>query len=245
MSRTFPDDGTPTTPLASAPTSGAAQGARTGVTALPAPRTAHHRGTDVALVATFAAFVAACALVPAIPTGSGVPITLQTFGVVLAGLVLGPLRGFLAVTLYLVVGLAGVPVFAEMTGGLGVLGKPSVGYLLAFPAAAAVAGAFGTLALRLPARRPVPGADASRLRRVVARAAPAVRLVALVAAGLGASFATIHPAGVAGLVWRLGLDVPAAVAVDAVYWPGDVVKNVLAALVTLAVLRAYPDLRRR
>lgn len=260
MSRSFPHDGSPVAPLTPSTASGtAAPDHEPSVVpapesavlpapepaVLPAPRAVRHRGTDVALVATFAAFVAACALVPAIPTGSGVPITLQTFGVVLAGLVLGPLRGFLAVTLYLVVGLAGVPVFAEMTGGLGVLGKPSVGYLLAFPAAAAVAGAFGTVALRLPARRPVPGADTSRLRRVVARSAPAVRIAALVAAGLGASFVTIHPAGVAGLVWRLGLDVPAAVAVDAVYWPGDVVKNVLAALVTLAVLRAYPDVRRR
>ncbi|WP_136520191.1 MULTISPECIES: biotin transporter BioY [Cellulomonas] len=190
--------------------------------ALPAPRERRRPGTDVALVATFAAFVAACALVPPIPTGSGVPITLQTFGVVLAGLVLGPLRGFLAVALYLVVGLAGVPVFAEMTGGLGVLGKPSVGYLLSFPLAAAVAGLLSRVALRAPLRW---------------------RWAALAAAGLGASFLTVHPAGIAGLVWRAGLDLPAAFLVDVVYWPGDVVKNLLAGAVTVAVLRAYPDLR--
>lgn len=211
--------------------------------ARPVPR--RHRGTDVALVASFAAFVAACALVPPIPTASGVPITLQTFGVLLAGLVLGPWRGFLAVTLYLVVGLAGVPVFAEMTGGLGVLGKPSVGYLLAFPLGAALAGVLGGLALRLPARRPTPGPGAPVARRLLVRATPAVRFVALVGAGLAASFLTIHPAGVAGLMWRLGVDLPAAVAIDVVYWPGDVVKNVLAAIVTLAVLRAFPDLRAR
>lgn len=189
---------------------------------LPTPRTRRHPAADVALVATFAAFVAACALVPPIPTGSGVPITLQTFGVILAGLVLGPLRGFLAVALYLVVGLAGVPVFAEMTGGLGVLGKPSVGYLLAFPLAAAAAGLTS---------------------RVVLRAPQAWRWAALAGAGLVASFLTVHPAGIAGLVWRLGVDVPAAVAIDVVYWPGDVAKNLLAGVVTVAVLRAYPDLR--
>ncbi|MFS0704218.1 biotin transporter BioY [Cellulomonas sp. 179-A 9B4 NHS] len=191
--------------------------------ALPAPRTRRRPATDVALVATFAAFVAACALVPPIPTGSGVPITLQTFGVILAGLVLGPLRGFLAVALYLVVGLAGVPVFAELTGGLGVLGKPSVGYLLSFPVAAALAGLLARVALRAPVRW---------------------RWAALAAAGLGASFLTVHPAGIAGLMWRLGVDLPAAFAIDVVYWPGDVVKNVLAGAVTVAVLRAYPDLRR-
>ncbi|MFC8191116.1 biotin transporter BioY [Cellulomonas sp. NPDC057328] len=200
-----------------------ADGPDAPASALPAPRTRRRRATDVALVATFAAFVAACALVPPIPTGSGVPITLQTFGVILAGLVLGPLRGFLAVTLYLVVGLAGVPVFAELTGGLGVLGKPSVGYLLSFPLAAAVAGLLARVALRAPLRW---------------------RWAALAAAGLGASFLTVHPSGIAGLMWRLGVDLPAAFAIDVVYWPGDVVKNLLAGAVTVAVLRAYPDLRR-
>ncbi|QGQ19531.1 biotin transporter BioY [Cellulomonas sp. JZ18] len=190
--------------------------------ALPAPPPGRRPATDVALVATFAAFVAACALVPPIPTGSGVPITLQTFGVILAGLVLGPLRGFLAVALYLVVGLAGVPVFAELTGGLGVLGKPSVGYLLSFPLAAAVAGLLSRVALRAPLRW---------------------RWATLAAAGLGASFLTVHPAGIAGLMWRLGVDLPAAFVIDVVYWPGDVVKNLLAGAVTVAVLRAYPDLR--
>ena len=61
--------------------------------------------TDVALVATFAAFIAVCAILPAIPVpGSAVPITLQTFGVMLAGLVLGARRGALAALLYLAVG---------------------------------------------------------------------------------------------------------------------------------------------
>ncbi|QCB93817.1 biotin transporter BioY [Cellulomonas shaoxiangyii] len=193
-----------------------------GTPALPAPRTHRRPATDVALVATFAAFVAACTLVPSIPTGAGVPITLQTFGVMLAGLVLGPLRGFLAVALYLVVGLAGVPVFADLSSGLGTLGKPSVGYLLAFPLAALVAGLLSRVALRAPVRR---------------------RWAALAAAGLGASFLTVHPAGVAGLMWLREVDLPAALAIDVVYWPGDVLKNLLAGAVTVAVLRAFPDLR--
>lgn len=218
MSTRFPDD-SPTPTISPAP-----RDALAGLVAEPpAPREAGRTTTDVALVATFAAFVAACALVPAIPTGSGVPITLQTFGVVTAGLVLGARRGFLAVALYLVVGLAGVPVFAEMTGGLGVLGKPSVGYLLAFPFAAAVAGWLGGLALR---------------------ARPAGRYLLLVAAGLGSSFLVTHPAGIVGLVARLGISPAEALAIDVVYWPGDVAKNLLAAGVTLAVLRAFPDLRR-
>lgn len=217
MSTSHPDDTTTAAPPAPQPTTPGL------VPDPPAPREARRASTDIALVATFAAFVAACALVPAIPTGSGVPITLQTFGVVVAGLVLGARRGFLAVLLYLVVGLAGVPVFAEMTGGLGVLGKPSVGYLLAFPVAAAVAGWLGGLALR---------------------ARPVWRYPLLVAAGLGSSFLVTHPAGMVGLMARLGVGAREALAIDVVYWPGDVVKNLLAAGVTVAVLRAFPDLRR-
>ena len=97
--------------------------------------------TDIALIAAFAALISACAYIGAIPAGgSGVPITLQTFGVMLAGCVLGPIRGFLAVSLYLLLGAIGLPVYAEHSSGLGVWSGPSVGYLIAFPFAAALAG---------------------------------------------------------------------------------------------------------
>ena len=74
--------------------------------------------TDIALIAAFAALIAACAVVGGIPVGgAGVDITLQTFGVLLAGCVLGMVRGFLAVSLYLLLGAIGLPVFAGHTGG--------------------------------------------------------------------------------------------------------------------------------
>src|SRR3954464_3003606 len=95
--------------------------------------------TDLALVAAFAALISACAYVGAIPVGgAGVPITLQTFGVMLAGCLLGPVRGFLAGSLYLLLGAIGLPVFAEHSSGLGVFTGASGGYLIAFPFAAAL-----------------------------------------------------------------------------------------------------------
>lgn len=193
--------------------------------ALPTPTAAARSTvtTDLALVATFAAFIAVCAILPGIPTGTGVPITLQTFGVILAGLVLGVRRGTLAVLLYLVVGLAGLPVFSGGVGGLAVLAGPSVGYLLAFPFGAALAGAFAALARRTRATW---------------------RPVALFAAGFGASLLTIHPAGIAGMMWRLELTLGEAVVADARYLPGDLLKNVAAALVAVAVFRAFPELLR-
>jgi biotin transport system substrate-specific component len=72
---------------------------------------------------------------------SPVPLTLQTLAVLLSGALLGARRGLLAQVLYLVEGAAGLPVFAGGAAGPLVLCGPSAGYLLAFPAAAAVTGA--------------------------------------------------------------------------------------------------------
>ncbi|WP_347350274.1 biotin transporter BioY [Intrasporangium sp.] len=88
------------------------------------------RPRSIALVAVFAALITVAAIVPGIPVGSvGVPITLQTLAVMLTGLCLGPLRGGLAVLLYLVIGFVGFPVFTKGQSGLGVLAGPSAGYL--------------------------------------------------------------------------------------------------------------------
>ncbi|WNB86813.1 biotin transporter BioY [Cellulomonas sp. ATA003] len=181
--------------------------------------------TDVALVSTFAAFIAVCALLPAIPVaGLAVPITLQTFGVMLAGTVLGARRGALAALLYLAVGLAGLPVFSGGAGGLAIVGGASFGYLLAFPLAAAIGGALVTAG-----------------RRVRARYLP---LVVFGSAMAGSLLAT-HPIGITVMGWRLGLEPAEAVVTGATFLPGDVVKNVLVAVVATAVFRAFPDMLRQ
>jgi biotin transport system substrate-specific component len=191
--------------------------------ALPVARSS--ASTDVALVATFAAFIAVCAILPAIPVpGSVVPITLQTFGVMLAGLVLGARRGALAALLYLAVGAAGLPVFSGGVGGVGVFASLSAGYLLAFPLAAALAGHLAT--------------RAGGLR-------PSVRYVALFASATAASVLLIHPIGIAVMGWRGGLSASEALVAGSRYIPGDLIKNLLAALVASAVLRAFPDMVRR
>jgi biotin transport system substrate-specific component len=189
------------------------------VTSTPARRT----GTDIALVAGFAALIAVCAILPSIKIGGPVPITLQTFAVLLSGAVLGARRGFLAALLYLVVGAAGLPVFSGGAGGLGVFSGPSVGYLVAFPLAA---GLCGLIVERLP-------------RRALA----SVPLVFL--AGLVSSALVIHTLGIAGMVWRIPTTWAAAFDIDKVFWIGDVLKNVAMAVVATAVHRAFPDLLGR
>ena len=73
--------------------------------------------------------------------GTPVPITGQTFAVLLTGAVLGARRAFLAQMLYLLEGAVGLPVFAGGAAGVLKLIGPSGGYLMAFPFAAAVVGA--------------------------------------------------------------------------------------------------------
>lgn len=71
-----------------------------------------------------------------------VPLTLQTFAVILIGLALGPALGFSAMLLYLAEGAAGMPVFSpHRLGGVAQLLGPTGGYLMSYPFAAAAAGA--------------------------------------------------------------------------------------------------------
>lgn len=179
--------------------------------------------TDLALVASFAALVAVCSYAAAIPVGgAGVPITLQTFAVLLAGLVLGPLRGFLAVALYYLLGIAGLPVFAEHSAGASAFTGPSAGYLYSFSLAALAAGAIVRYAVYTHRTR-----------------ALFVFVAALVATAVN------HLGGIIGL--RVVLDLPwhQAASIDAAYWIGDIVKGAVAAIVAAEVHRAFPALLAR
>lgn len=71
---------------------------------------------------------------------SPVPITGQTFAVLLAGAVLGMRRGFASQAFYLALGAMGLPVFAGGLGGPMVLAGPTAGYLWSFPVAAGLLG---------------------------------------------------------------------------------------------------------
>lgn len=93
-----------------------------------------------------------------------VPITGQTFGVLLVGALLGSRRGALALAAYLLEGAAGLPVFAEFRGGLPVLLGPTGGYLVGFVFAA---GLVGWLAERGWDRRFVTALAAMALGNVV------------------------------------------------------------------------------
>src|SRR5690625_1764953 len=70
----------------------------------------------------------------------GVPITLQTFFAVMAGLVLGSRLGAFSMFVYMILGLVGAPVFAQFKGGAAMILSPTFGFILSFILVAYVAG---------------------------------------------------------------------------------------------------------
>src|SRR5215218_8805110 len=178
--------------------------------------------TDLGLIGVFAALVAGSALVPGIPAGGlGVPITLQTLAVMLTGLVLGPGRAFAAVGLYVLLGLAGLPIFSGGRSGLGILAGPSAGYILAFPLAAAAVG---------------------WLTAIVLRRTTKYRGLFLFAAAMVSSVLLVHSLGVLGMMANAKLDLSKAILADVPYYPGDIIKNLLAVTIALSLHKAFPDL---
>jgi biotin transport system substrate-specific component len=96
---------------------------------------------QVGIVIAASLFVALCARMTLPLPFTPVPLTLQNFGVLLVGVVLGSRRGFAALALYLVEGATGLPVFNPTgLGGLAQLLGPTGGYLMAYPVVAFVAG---------------------------------------------------------------------------------------------------------
>jgi biotin transport system substrate-specific component len=175
---------------------------------------------DLALVATFAALIAALGLTPGLYLfGSSVPITLQTLGVMLTGSILGWRRGAMAVGLFLVLAAAGLPILSGGRGGISVFQGPSAGYLVGFFVGAAV---IGWLVERLWPRYPVWWG-----------------FTANVVGGIG----VVYAIGVPVLMWRTGLHLDTALwSGAAIFLPGDFSKAIVATIVTAGVHRGYPTL---
>lgn len=101
------------------------------------------RALDITLVGMFVALMAIGAnittIAPFLRVG-GVPITLQTFFAILAGLILGSRLGAIAMTVYMLVGLVGAPVFADFFGGLSIIFRPTFGFIVSYILVAFIIG---------------------------------------------------------------------------------------------------------
>jgi len=169
----------------------------------------------IALAAVLAALTAAFAYVSIPLPGLPAPISFQVFGVYFAGLLLGPRWGGLSQALYLLVGIAGVPVFSNGGAGLGYLLGPTGGYLLGFFLAAVLIGAIAHRSLEPRPLSEVP--------------------TTLQAGALVAGLVLVYAVGVPWLAWRTGMGLVGAAEVGMlVFVPGDIIK--IAA--TLGLVRA-------
>jgi biotin transport system substrate-specific component len=179
----------------------AAAPARTGVVLadlLPAARNRY--AVDTALVFGGAALTGIAAQIAVPIPGSPVPVTGQTFAALLVGTALGARRGFLSLGVYALVGMAGMPWFAEARSGMAF---PSFGYVLGMLLAAVVVGAL--------ARR---GGDRSVLRT---------------AGTMVLGSAIIYAVGVPYLALSTGMSASAAIAAGLVpFLLGDALKAALA-----------------
>jgi biotin transport system substrate-specific component len=177
--------------------------------------------TDMARVAVFVALIAALGLPGSFSVLGAVPITAQTWGVMLAGAVLGPRLSALAVVVLLALVAVGLPLLAGGRGGISVFVGPSAGYLAGW-----VAGAFVTgVIVHSSARKPATWRTA----------------IGTIVGGIIVVYAFGIPAQ--SLITRLSLGETALTSL--VFLPGDLVKATLATLTVTTLLRAYPRAFRR
>lgn len=103
---------------------------------------------DLCFIAVFTAIICVLSQL-SIPMPAGVPMTLQTLIIPLAGVVIGKKRGTYATLLYLLIGAIGVPVFSGFSGGIGVLLGLTGGFLVSFPVLSFTAGLGDEIGLKL------------------------------------------------------------------------------------------------
>ncbi|MDE5412035.1 biotin transporter BioY [Alkalihalobacterium chitinilyticum] len=98
------------------------------------------RPIDISIAGLFVALMAIGANVAPYLTIGGVPITLQLLFAIFAGVLLGSRLAAISMTAYMVVGLIGVPVFAQFKGGFATLLGPTFGFVVSFIFVAYAAG---------------------------------------------------------------------------------------------------------
>ena len=171
---------------------------------------------DIARIAIFAGIIIVLGIMGPIPVPGLVPITAQTLGVMLAGTVLGWRRGGAAVLIVFLLVAIGLPVLSGGRGGLGVFLGPTAGYLIGWLPAVVVAGILAQLGAR---------------RLVWWRVA-----LGTLVGGIVATYAV----GIPGVALVAGIGLGEAALSSLAFLPGDLIKAVVAVVLTMLLYRAYP-----
>ncbi|MDG3088506.1 biotin transporter BioY [Vibrio hannami] len=171
---------------------------------------------NVAYAALFAALIAALGLIPKITLAFGVPITAQSMGVMLCGTILGGRRGGLAVLLFLLLVAIGLPLLSGGRGGLGLFFSAGGGFLIGWPVSAFITGLI-----------------------VEKWRSGSLAVVATVASVIGCII-VMYMFGIAGMAIVLEKTLLESAALVTVFIPGDIIKAVIAGVLTAAIGRARP-----
>ena len=169
------------------------------------------------LVALFAALIAILGLVPAFPLASGVPITAQSLGVMLCGTILGSKKGGLAALFFVVLTLVGLPLLAGGRGGIGLLAGASAGFIVGFPVAAYITG------------------------WLMEKTQSVNILVSVSVSSIVGGIVALYIPGLVGMMINAGMSLNTAIVTVSIYPPGDILKVILATIVTSAIFKARPN----
>ncbi|SLM18883.1 Biotin transporter BioY [uncultured spirochete] len=179
----------------------------------------NERLTKAIMACLFAALISIGAYIAIPIPGTPVPIVLQNMFIILAGFILGPWWGLASVIFYLMLGAAGLPVFAGGTGGLVKFAGPTGGYLLGYIPAIIVFG-------------------------LVSKLGKKTWYFNILAGIVG--MAIVYAFGVARLKAVLNVDWTKAFATGLLpFLPGDIAKIVIAAVLAPPILKAIPYIEQQ
>ena len=182
---------------------------------------------DLVLTALFAAIIVALGLLPPISLGIiPVPITAQSLGVMMAGVVLGGKRGALAVLIVVLLVAIGLPVLSGGRGGLAVFAAPTAGYLIGWIFAALVTGLLCERFVRPEQSALVQGVNF---------------FLSAIIGGV----VVLYAFGIPYSAFAANASLSKALYGSLIYLPGDAIKAFVAALVGRAVMVGYPLLPQR
>lgn len=182
---------------------------------------------DLVVSALFAAIIVALGLLPPISLGLiPVPITAQSLGVMMAGVVLGGRRGAVAALIVVLLVAIGLPVLSGGRGGLAVFAAPTAGFLVGWIFAALVTGYMSE-------------------RLVKPEQSNIAQGVGFFIAAVTGGVVVLYAFGIAYLAIAANIGVSKAFFGSLAFVPGDLIKAVVAALVGRAVMAGYPLLPQR
>lgn len=175
---------------------------------------------ETAATAVMAAVI--CVLSPvSLPLSGGVPVSLATFAVMLAGELLGSKCGTLAVLIYIILGMTGLPVFAGYSSGAGIVFGMTGGYILGYLPLAYICGMTAE-------------ADHSS----------GWKSIALRAGGMLAGTAVLYLIGTVWFMKYTGMDLMASLAACVIpFLPGDFLKMAIVCVLTPRLMPAVRRLR--